>query len=132
MNIEEIELETKKVFDSIYTVEDIISGDTIEMNKQAREIAIKNIKEKEIETFTFKKIPTWALPALTNGDYKSLTDEELNLLSPLEESLPSLGMDGHWGNYSEEYYSSTTSLDNYGGNVVDIDYIITKEKIETT
>ena len=43
---EEIAEEQQRVFDEIFTVHDILIGNTIEMNQEARKIAITNLKER--------------------------------------------------------------------------------------
>ena len=46
MTNQEIAIEQEIVFNQLFTVSDILKGDTIEMNKQARIIAIKNLQKK--------------------------------------------------------------------------------------
>lgn len=45
MTAKEIAIETDKVFNELYSLEDIIKGNTIEMKGEARKIAIKRLKK---------------------------------------------------------------------------------------
>lgn len=42
----EINKETDRVFNEMFTIEDIIKGNTIEMREEARKIAIVNLAKK--------------------------------------------------------------------------------------
>lgn len=46
MTMAEINKETDKVFDEMFSIEDILKGNTIEMREEARKIAIQNLKKK--------------------------------------------------------------------------------------
>lgn len=47
MDNAEIWKEQQRVFDEMFTVHDILKGDTIAMMAEAREIAIQNLKTKD-------------------------------------------------------------------------------------
>ena len=46
MTMTEIKKETDKVFDKMFSIEDVLKGNTIEMREEARKIAIANLKKK--------------------------------------------------------------------------------------
>ncbi len=50
MTRDEIAEEQEKVFDELFTVDDIKKGNTVEMHQEARKIAINNLKEKDMNT----------------------------------------------------------------------------------
>lgn len=43
--IAEINKETDKVFDEMFSLEDIVKGNTIEMREEARKIAVSNLQK---------------------------------------------------------------------------------------
>lgn len=76
-----------------------------------------------MKTYNYK-MPTWALSYLFNGDKSALTDEEDSLLYALEMKLEH----GFWAYADDEdrepYFSTSNDLDNLGGDVVDLDFIV--------
>ncbi len=56
MDNAEICKEQQRVFDEMFTVQDILKGDNIAMMAEAREIAIKNLKLKENEMYQIERL----------------------------------------------------------------------------
>ena len=80
------------------------------------------------ETYEYT-LPTWAESAIFNDDETGIDGNDLNALNNFLESLPK-GL-GHWG-YAEDretegYFSHSNDIDPYGGNVVDVVYLVDVE-----
>ena len=71
-------------------------------------------------------LPTWALPALFNGDVSGLTDEEVKQIDDLERAARRAHGVGHWSYNPEDepYFSWHNDLDNLGADVQAVDYVV--------
>lgn len=97
--------------------------------EESTEEETETLEEREID-WTDYKIPTWALPALINGDYSGLTDEEEDMLIRFEKQvIRDAGKPGHWGvDDDEPYFSRNNDINRGGGDVVDAKYYVMESK----